>query len=689
MANVLVISETPQRVIIRDEAVTRTVKVVAQGPQGPSGNVNPLMFQMLDQAQAAASSASTSANAAGDYFAATSIRADEAVSSAASALASEQASTTNATSAAQYAASASASANTAISSASSASLSASSANTSATNAQASANTATSKASEAAASATAAQSAAAGVQANAEAAASSAAAAAASQSAAATSATNAANSATAAAGSATSASNSATGASTSATNAAASATSASASASGAASSATTASTKASEASTSAANAAASASAAAASATNTANALVGERSAVATLTNKTITGGTANPTTLQEGGVNAVIQSDIGTEPNQIPLNQYLGSLAYRDENPAGAVVGTTAVQVLSGKSFNDSVGIGTSSPVTALDVRTATGASIIAGRTSNTGATSEPGNFEVRAPNAFGTEMIWNQINAVVNTATAGSEASSMLFKTRSGGALAERLRIDASGNLGLGAAPSAWGGNYRALQINSGGAGVASTSRNLIVVGNAYNDNTSWRYVAGAPASMYNCNGIAGQHEWRTAPSGAAGAPITFTQAMTLDASGYLRLASGGIQFNGDTAAANALDDYEEGTFTPKIIGTATAGVGTYTKAIGRYTKVGNVVQFNLYLLWTNHTGTGSMLVADMPFINSALDSNYTVFSIFGVSLALAANNTLACYMSPSSSQIHIQQLPVGGGVNQPAPLDTSAELIISGSYLV
>jgi hypothetical protein len=56
---------------------------------------------------------------------------------------------------------------------------------------------------------------------------------------------------------------------------------------------------------------------------------KNSATATLTNKTITGGTTNPTTLQEGGVDVVVQTDIGTAPNEIPLNQYLGSLAYQD------------------------------------------------------------------------------------------------------------------------------------------------------------------------------------------------------------------------------------------------------------------------------------------------------------------------------------------------------------------------
>jgi hypothetical protein len=52
---------------------------------------------------------------------------------------------------------------------------------------------------------------------------------------------------------------------------------------------------------------------------------------TLTNKTITGGTVNPTTLQENSSPAVVQADVGTAPNEIPLNQYLGNLAFMNSN----------------------------------------------------------------------------------------------------------------------------------------------------------------------------------------------------------------------------------------------------------------------------------------------------------------------------------------------------------------------
>jgi hypothetical protein len=81
-----------------------------------------------------------------------------------------------------------------------------------------------------------------------------------------------------------------------------------------------------------------------------------------TSPTITGGTVNPTTLQEGGVAAVVQTDIGTAPNEIPLNQYLGNLAYQDAaNIAGPVGVGGALTVVGATTLTSTVGIGTASP----------------------------------------------------------------------------------------------------------------------------------------------------------------------------------------------------------------------------------------------------------------------------------------------------------------------------------------
>ena len=79
-----------------------------------------------------------------------------------------------------------------------------------------------------------------------------------------------------------------------------------------------------------------------------------------------------------------------------------------------------------------------------------------------------------------------------------------------------------------------------------------------------------------------------------------------------------IRVDSDGLKFNSDTAADNALNDYEEGTFTPTI---AQGGsVTSYTLQRGSYTKIGDFVhcQIDLYV---NGTGDGNgVRVGGLPF---------------------------------------------------------------------
>jgi len=79
-------------------------------------------------------------------------------------------------------------------------------------------------------------------------------------------------------------------------------------------------------------------------------------------------------------------------------------------------------------------------------------------------------------------------------------------------------------------------------------------------------------------------------------------------------------LATGGIAFNGDTATANALDDYEEGTFTATL--SAQTAPNSAVTATGRYTKIGNFVNWNIHRFANfNSTGaSGHMKVTGMPF---------------------------------------------------------------------
>jgi hypothetical protein len=96
------------------------------------------------------------------------------------------------------------------------------------------------------------------------------------------------------------------------------------------------------------------------------------------------------------------------------------------------------------------------------------------------------------------------------------------------------LFLDVSGNLGLGVTPpSADSGKIYVGPTK----GIFSTGDGMNVYSNAYY-NGSFKYSSTGYAVGYYQ--YAGQHVWQTAPSGTAGNAITFTQAMTLDASGNL-----------------------------------------------------------------------------------------------------------------------------------------------------
>lgn len=68
----------------------------------------------------------------------------------------------------------------------------------------------------------------------------------------------------------------------------------------------------------------------------------------------------------------------------------------------------------------------------------------------------------------------------------------------------------------------------------------------------------------------------------------------------------------------------NALDDYEEGVWTPTIIGGTTAGVASGGSVFGRYTKTGRDVHIEAFISWTGHTGTGNLRIGGMPFTGAA-----------------------------------------------------------------
>ena len=86
------------------------------------------------------------------------------------------------------------------------------------------------------------------------------------------------------------------------------------------------------------------------------------------------------------------------------------------------------------------------------------------------------------------------------------------------------------------------------------------------------------------------------------------------------------RFSVNGLAFNGDTAAANSLNDYEEGTFTPALQGDGGASGITYTTQEGTYVKIGKSVLCRLRIVLSGKTSiTGGAIITGLPFTSSSL----------------------------------------------------------------
>ena len=212
-------------------------------------------------------------------------------------------------------------------------------------------------------------------------------------------------------------------------------------------------------------------------------------------------------------------------------------------------GTEAMRLTSTSLYTASginVGFGTSSPAYKLDVQG--GASSFA--------------------TSGGYQFYWQRTG--ISKQFGFSSDSSGTYLNNVTDSVTGILQISNSGNLGLGVTPSAWDTTvFRTLQVGTGAGSVSLSGRtdgvqSMGLGGNFYYGSGSFRYVANGTATWYNQQ--SGVHTWYYAGSGTAGNAISFTQAMTLDASGALIV--------GTTTAQG-----EKATFQSSTISSANIGI--------------------------------------------------------------------------------------------------------------
>jgi hypothetical protein len=168
------------------------------------------------------------------------------------------------------------------------------------------------------------------------------------------------------------------------------------------------------------------------------------------------------------------------------------------------------------------------------------------------------------------------------------------------------------------------------------------------------------------------------------------------TERMRLNSSGTVILQGGstsatgvGIAFPATQSAssdANTLDDYEEGTFTPTIIGKTSAGTGTYSNQTGSYIKVGQMVSIFIRMDWSAHTGTGNMGFGGLPFTSAGTFANGA--AVNGMAgMTVTASCYVAANVDSSSTTGSFLAIPVGGGNDSPLAMDVSAILLFTITY--
>ena len=153
-------------------------------------------------------------------------------------------------------------------------------------------------------------------------------------------------------------------------------------------------------------------------------------------------------------------------------------------------------------------------------------------------------------------------------------------------------------NLGLGITLSNWSGGFKAIQ-NQGTTILSGGTLDGYMAQNYFNDGAN-KYISTGFATSYGQS--TGQHIWYIAPSGTAGNPVTFTQAMTLDANGTLIVGSTSAMA---TSASNrgqvSANGSSDSVFVLGVGGTATSRIYTTSSSttVGTYTNTPLILDTN------------------------------------------------------------------------------------------
>jgi len=148
-----------------------------------------------------------------------------------------------------------------------------------------------------------------------------------------------------------------------------------------------------------------------------------------------------------------------------------------------------------------------------------------------------------------------------------------------------------------------------------------------------------------------------------------------------------VKIDSDGLKFGSDTAAANALDDYEEGTFQPVL---ENDGSTTYSDQTGRYVKIGSLVHVDAFVIISSEDNgaTSTTGIENMPFANgSGLTVTFPIAGNNGWDANLVESNIIGWFPNGTTTARFYKNS--GGNLNTISVNDigSSGQIAVSITY--